>query len=140
MKVLFFKTCSGIHLCFRPDCLCAIVVFFSSNESCFFFQVIELNLRASRSIPFASKTINTDLVSLATRIMTNAPIDMTNLPTLDNPHNPEDYVGIKVRLWDLYCKTSNISCTLVCNKIVDYSDVVRASPVCAAPTTSSYLT
>ena len=39
-----------------------------------------------------------------------------------------------------YRKTSNISRTLVCNKIVDYSDVVGASPVGAAPTTSSYLT
>ena len=39
-----------------------------------------------------------------------------------------------------YRKTSNISHTLVCNKIVDHSDVVGASPVGAAPTTSSYLT
>ena len=39
-----------------------------------------------------------------------------------------------------YRKTSDISCTLVCNKIVDHSDVVGASPVSAAPTTSSYLT
>ena len=39
-----------------------------------------------------------------------------------------------------YHKTSNISRTLVCNKIVDHSDVVGAAPVGAAPTTSSYLT
>ena len=39
-----------------------------------------------------------------------------------------------------YRKTSNISRTLVCNKIVDYSDAVGASPIGAAPTTSSYLT
>ena len=39
-----------------------------------------------------------------------------------------------------YRKTPNISRTLVCNKIVDYSDVVGASPIGAAPTTSSYLT
>ena len=39
-----------------------------------------------------------------------------------------------------YRKTSNISHTLVCTKIVDHSDVVGASPVGAAPTTSSYLT
>ena len=38
----------------------------------------------------------------------------------------------------LYRKTSNISCTLVGNKIVDHSDVVGASPVGAAPTTSSF--
>ena len=43
--------------------------------------------------------------------------------------------------WDTYYhKTSNISRTLVCNKIVDHSDVVGASPVSADPTTSSYLT
>ena len=35
-------------------------------------------------------------------------------------------------------KTSNISHTLVGNKIVDNSDVVGASPVGAAPTTSSF--
>ena len=39
-----------------------------------------------------------------------------------------------------YRKTSNISRTLVGNKIVDKSDVVGASPVGAAPTTSSFST
>ena len=39
-----------------------------------------------------------------------------------------------------YCKTSNISRTLVGNKTVDNSDVVGASPVGAAPTTSSFST
>ena len=39
-----------------------------------------------------------------------------------------------------YRKTYNISRTLVGNKIVDNSDVVGASPVCAAPTTSSFST
>ena len=39
-----------------------------------------------------------------------------------------------------YRKTSNISRTLVGNKIVDNSDVVGASPVGAAPTTSSFST
>ena len=37
-----------------------------------------------------------------------------------------------------YRKTSNIRRTLVGNKIVDRSDVVGASPVGAAPTTSSF--
>ena len=37
-------------------------------------------------------------------------------------------------------KISNISHTLVGNKIVDHSDVVGASPVGAAPTTSSFST
>ena len=39
-----------------------------------------------------------------------------------------------------YRKTSNISRTLVGNKTVDNSDVVGASPVGAAPTTSSFST
>ena len=40
----------------------------------------------------------------------------------------------------IYRKTSNISRTLVGNNIVDHSDVVGASPVGAAPTTSSFST
>ena len=39
-----------------------------------------------------------------------------------------------------YCQVSNISGTLVGNKIVDHSDVVGAAPVGAAPTTSSFST
>ena len=39
-----------------------------------------------------------------------------------------------------YLQTCNISHTFVGNKIVDHSDVVGASPVGAAPTTSSLLT
>ena len=37
-------------------------------------------------------------------------------------------------------QVSNIKHTLVGNKIVDHSDVVGASPVGAAPTTSSFST
>ena len=40
----------------------------------------------------------------------------------------------------IYRQTSNIRCTLVGNKIVDHSNVVGASPVSAAPTTSSFST
>ena len=39
-----------------------------------------------------------------------------------------------------YRKTSNIRRTLVGNKIVDHSDIVGASPIGAAPTTSSFST
>ena len=39
-----------------------------------------------------------------------------------------------------YHQTSNISRTLVGNEIIDHSDVVGASPVGAAPTTSSFST
>ena len=39
-----------------------------------------------------------------------------------------------------YRQVSNISHTLEGNKIVNHSDVVAASPVGAAPTTSSFST
>ena len=39
-----------------------------------------------------------------------------------------------------YRQTSNISCTLIGNKLADHSDVVGASPVGTAPTTSSFST
>ena len=42
--------------------------------------------------------------------------------------------------FESYHQTSNISRTLVGNEIVDHSDVVGASPVAAAPTTSSFST
>ena len=42
--------------------------------------------------------------------------------------------------WCSYRQISNISCTLIGNKIVDHSDVVGASPVGTAPTTSSFST
>ena len=41
---------------------------------------------------------------------------------------------------NVYRQVSNISRTLVGNKIFDYSDVVGASPIGAAPTTSSFST
>ena len=40
----------------------------------------------------------------------------------------------------IYCQVSNIRLTWVGNQIVDHSDVVGASPVGAAPTTSSFST
>ena len=47
---------------------------------------------------------------------------------------------IWVIFWANYHQTSNIICTWVGHKIVDHSDVVGASPVGAAPTTSSFST
>ena len=44
----------------------------------------------------------------------------------------------KLVAYYLYRQVSNISHTLAGNKIVDHSDVVGASPVGAAPTTSSF--
>ena len=46
----------------------------------------------------------------------------------------------RARLYKIYRKTSSISRTLAGNKTVDNSDVVGASPVGAAPTTSSFST
>ena len=40
----------------------------------------------------------------------------------------------------MYRQTSDMSRTLVDNNIIDHSDVVGASPVGAAPTTSSFST
>ena len=51
-----------------------------------------------------------------------------------------DLPGAVMRLNSKYPETSNISPALVGNKIVDHSDVVGASSVGAAPTTSSFLT
>ena len=49
------------------------------------------------------------------------------------------YVAIGALL-SKYCQISNISPTFVGNQIVDHSDVVGASPVGAAPTTSEWST
>ena len=48
-------------------------------------------------------------------------------------------INLKVKL-KTYRQTSYIRRALVGNKIVDHSDVVGASPVGAAPTTSSFST
>ena len=45
---------------------------------------------------------------------------------------------LAINIFDVYCQTSNRTRTLVGNKLVDYLDVVGASPVGAAPTTSSF--
>ena len=41
---------------------------------------------------------------------------------------------------ETFRQTSNISHILIGNKLFDYSDVIGASPVGAAPTTSSFST
>ena len=61
--------------------------------------------------------------------------------TSQNPHNLltpfGDEYGVR---YFKYRKVFYIRRTLVGNKIVDHSDVVGASPVGAAPTTSSFST
>ena len=49
-------------------------------------------------------------------------------------------VKILIETDETYRTTSNISRTLLGNGIVDHSDVIGASPVGAAPTTSSFST
>ena len=72
-----------------------------------------------------------------------AKIWLPNLVSYQTDQDP--WYGISCRIhggfsFTRYRKTSNISLTLVGNKIVDHSDVVGASPVGAAPTTSSFST
>ena len=65
------------------------------------------------------------------------------MDSMDNPGcsgGCSQNAGIVFALVYNYRKVSNIRRTLVGNKIVDHSDVVGASPVGAAPTTSSFLT
>ena len=50
------------------------------------------------------------------------------------------HYNVIVFVISIYHQVSNIRRTLVGNKIVDHSDVVGASPVGAAPTTSSFST
>ena len=38
-------------------------------------KVIECNLRVSRSFPFVSKTLDCDMVALATKIIVGAPVE-----------------------------------------------------------------
>ncbi|KAL4616618.1 carbamoyl-phosphate synthase ammonia, mitochondrial isoform X1 [Arapaima gigas] len=62
-------------------------------------MVIECNLRASRSFPFVSKTIGVDLIDVATKVMVGERLDESNLPSLENPIIPVDYVGIKAPMF-----------------------------------------
>lgn len=62
-------------------------------------MVIECNLRASRSFPFVSKTIGVDFIDVATRVMVGEDLDESQLPSLENPIIPMDYVGIKAPMF-----------------------------------------
>ena len=61
--------------------------------------VIELNLRASRSFPFVSKTLGTDFIKTATKVMVHAPLYEEDMIPLESNKIPTDYVGIKVRIF-----------------------------------------
>ena len=53
-------------------------------------KVIECNLRASRSMPFVSKVLKTNLIELATKIMLGIPVTRPHKSVFDL-----DYVGVK---------------------------------------------
>ncbi|MDR1864476.1 MAG: carbamoyl-phosphate synthase (glutamine-hydrolyzing) large subunit [Bacteroidales bacterium] len=53
-------------------------------------KVIECNLRASRSMPFVSKVLKTNLIEIATRVMLGLPV-----PQLDKSTFDLDYIGVK---------------------------------------------
>jgi carbamoyl-phosphate synthase large subunit len=57
-------------------------------------QVIECNLRASRTFPFVSKTLNHNFISLATRAMVGLPVTPYKISLLDI-----DYVCVKAPLF-----------------------------------------
>ena len=53
-------------------------------------KVIECNLRASRSFPFVSKILKTNLIEIATRIMLGLPVSKPNSSIFDL-----NYIGVK---------------------------------------------
>jgi carbamoyl-phosphate synthase large subunit len=53
-------------------------------------KVIECNLRASRSMPFVSKVLKTNLIELATKVMLGLPVEKPGKSVFDI-----DYVGVK---------------------------------------------
>jgi carbamoyl-phosphate synthase large subunit len=53
-------------------------------------KVIECNLRASRSMPFVSKVLKTNLIELATKVMLGVPAEKPGKSVFDL-----DYVGVK---------------------------------------------
>jgi len=63
-------------------------------------KVIECNMRASRSVPFVSKTVKCDFIEVATKAMLGAPItEEDNAPDNNSPVRPTNYVGVKVPMF-----------------------------------------
>jgi len=57
-------------------------------------KVIECNLRASRSLPFISKTYNVNFIDIATRVMLGASVSRATIQPIDM-----DYVASKVSMF-----------------------------------------
>ena len=62
-------------------------------------MIIECNLRASRSFPFVSKTMNVDFIEAATKAMVDVPFDDMDLPQLGDDSRPKGYVGVKAPMF-----------------------------------------
>ena len=70
-------------------------------------QIIETNLRASRTFPFSSKTTGADFIGMATRAMVGAPqveqqdggVNVALEGANDRPVHPQGYVGVKVPMF-----------------------------------------
>jgi carbamoyl-phosphate synthase (ammonia) len=63
-------------------------------------KVIECNMRASRSVPFVSKTVQCDFIQVATKAMLGAEITPEdNAPDNNSPIRPTEYVGVKVPMF-----------------------------------------
>jgi carbamoyl-phosphate synthase (ammonia) len=63
-------------------------------------KVIECNMRASRSVPFVSKTVQCDFIQVATKAMLGVPITAEdNAPDNNSPVRPNNYVGVKVPMF-----------------------------------------
>ena len=61
--------------------------------------IIETNLRASRSFPFVSKTVGSDFIAAATRVMLGIDVSRDGLPDLTAAMRPTRYVGIKAPMF-----------------------------------------
>lgn len=61
--------------------------------------IIETNLRASRSFPFVSKTVGSDFIDAATRVMLGRDVSALRLPGLDSAPRPANFVGVKAPMF-----------------------------------------
>ena len=95
---------------------------------CFVFDFVILSESVHNAFMWLQDPFSLGLLHLYKRI-TDRPVKLS-------------VVSVGIWAWHnyMYRQVSNIKRTLVGNKIVDHSDVVGASPVGAAPTTSSFST
>ena len=61
--------------------------------------VIECNLRASRSVPFISKTVGIDFVEMATKFIVDYPVKDDMLKKLTEVEGPTTFVGVKAPMF-----------------------------------------